>query len=77
MVDDKGNETGIKIELTPEQQNVIMELQERKRRLIALRQTNKQNIRKLSKENVELNTMINNIVHEVYRIKEGKGWKPK
>lgn len=67
---DNGNVN--EIQLTPENENVIMELQDRKRRLIDLRQSNKQTIRKLSKENVELNTMINNIVHDIYRIKEGK-----
>ncbi len=72
MEDKNDNGNGNEIQLTPENVNVIMELQERKRRLIDLRQSNKQTIRKLSKENVELNTMINNIVHDIYRIKEGK-----
>ena len=66
------NDNGNEIKLTPENGNAIMELQERKRRLIDLRQSNKHSIRKLSKENVELNNMINNIVHDIYRIKEGK-----
>lgn len=72
MEDKNDNGNGNEIELTPENVNAIMELQERKRRLIDLRQSNKQTIRKLSKENAELNNMINNIVHDIYRIKEGK-----